>query len=183
MAGQRIHIPEIKISGSKPTGTIPDVCDDFFISLSEENIEEYLKDTDNLVIFYPIRGEGDETKFKAVCYSFEGLKTLVNDIGNILFECQIDSNGIKWPYYKYARDAYEGQITIPSYFKLSLPNNVLVDYRSIVEKMNLGQNMIFIDYEKSVQYTMGLGASVEMNIISANHCQEGTNMDVYKIIF
>jgi hypothetical protein len=45
------------------------------------------------------------------------------------------------------------------------------------------QNMIFLEHSNKVEKTISYDASYFMYFVSRNHCQNGSVIDVYKIIF
>ena len=43
--------------------------------------------------------------------------------------------------------------------------------------------MIFLEYSERVETTITYEAVVTNNFVSSNHCQDGSIIDVYRIIF
>ena len=43
--------------------------------------------------------------------------------------------------------------------------------------------MIFLEFTQQVEKTISHAASFTMDFVSSNHCQIGSDIDVYRIIF
>jgi hypothetical protein len=71
----------------------------------------------------------------------------------------------------------------PEYLKIPSQNNIYVSYSDIKHKYMQRQNMIFLEYEKKVDETISYNVSISNNTVSGWHCGNGTNIDVYRIIF
>jgi len=174
LTNQSLELPTSVKKVSKPKLHIDDKCQDI-IMMDENEIAEYLETEPNaVVLFYRLRG-GSDIRFRAICYTFDALLNYAKDPSNILFQCQQE--------FSLERYANEPQ-GLPTYLKIPVGDlNAYVEYQSFLEKINIGQNMIFLEYEKSVPKTMSAAASIEVNIVSRYHCQEGSNIDVYSIMF
>jgi hypothetical protein len=69
---------------------------------------------------------------------------------------------------------------------LKLPTGgqtIFVNYRDIKDKYKQRQNMIFLELEEKIEKTISFDASYTMQFVSSNHCQPGSTIDVYRIIF
>ena len=45
------------------------------------------------------------------------------------------------------------------------------------------QNMIFLEYSHAVKKTISYDSSHNMAFVSGNHCQDGSEIRVYELIF
>lgn len=144
-------------------------CFDIF-NTSEEIIGNYLtSNTDNLVIFYKYSGDDD---FQASCLTFSALKTYLKDPNYVFYRC-IDR-----------KDYRTYQAEPPEFLKLPTQSgNLFVDYQLMKQKYMQRQNMVFLEHGEQIPKTITLIASLSMHFVSRNHCQEGSVIDVYRIIF
>ena len=139
------------------------------IQVNEENIGQYLSsDIDNLVIFYKELGAND---FFATCLSFTTLKKFLKDPKMIFYGCIPRKD-----FRTYCRDP-------PQFLKIPGSHTIFVDYQDIKQKYMLRQNMIFVENSFCVAKTITYDASYFMRFTSSNHCQEGSIINVYRIIF
>jgi hypothetical protein len=146
-----------------------DNCFDIFTQ-DEENIGKYLSiDTDNLVLFLE---QPDHTGFLATCLTFSNLKKYLKEPNMIFYRC-IDGRD----YSSYHTDRFDF-LKIPT-----RTHNIFVKYEDIRRKYKERQNMIFLTFDEKVERTISFDASYTMYIVSSNHCQRGSNIDVYRIIF
>ena len=144
-------------------------CYDIF-QLNEENIGEYLSaDQDNIVIFYK---QVDDAEFLATCLTFSGLKKYIQDPKHAFYRC-VDRKD----YRTYIDDE-------PDFLKIPTQTvTIFVSYANIKQKYIQRQNMIFLEYSERVDTTITYEAVVTNNFVSSNHCQNGSIIDVYHIIF
>jgi hypothetical protein len=139
------------------------------MQVSEENIGQYLSsDTDNLVIFY--KEPGDDG-FNATCLSFTTLKKFLKDPKMVFYSCVQRKD-----FRTYCHDP-------PQFLKIPGSHTIFVDYQAIKQKYMQRQNMIFLENNFRVENTISYDASYFMRFISSNHCQEGSVINVYRIIF
>ena len=139
------------------------------IQISEENIGQYLSsDTDNLVIFYK---EPNDEGFFATCLTFPTLKQYLKDPKMIFYRCIEQKNN-----FTYWRDT-------PQFLKIPGSHTIFVDYQNIKQKYMTRQNMIFVENSFRIERTITYDASYFMRYIGSNHCQDGSVIDVYRIIF
>jgi len=140
------------------------------IQLNEENIGEYLSaDSDNIVIFYK---QIEDVDFLATCLSFTGLRKYLQDPKYGFYTC-LDGKNIR----TYIDDE-------PDFLKIPThTQTIFVSYADIKQKYIQRQNMIFLEYNERVETTITYDASITMNFVSSNHCQDGSIIDVYRIIF
>jgi len=144
-------------------------CFDIF-QISEENIGQYLsEDKDNIVIFYK---QVEEPDFFATCLTFTGLKKYIQDPKHGFYRC-------------IHRKAYRTYIDDqPDFLKIPTQTiTIFVSYEDIKQKYIQRQNMIFLEYSERVDTTITYEAIVTNNFVSSNHCQQGSVIDVYRIIF
>jgi hypothetical protein len=143
------------------------------IQMNEENIGEYLSaDRDNIVIFYKQPSDAD---FLATCLTFTNLKKYLKDPKMVFYEC-IEQVPKKDPRTYYTQP--------PEFLKIPTQSHtIFVNYNDIKQKYIQRQNMIFLEYHNQVLKTMSYNASITMNFVSSNHCQEGSVINVYRIIF
>jgi len=150
-----------------------DQCFDIMDTNTEIMIGNYLSNTpdniDNIVIFYK---QQFNDKFYAICLTFTALKKFLTEPINIFYGCDgredLDS---------YSLEPFQ-------YLKIfSHTQTIFVSYSDIKQKYMQRQNMIFLDYHERVENTISFEASASKNHFSAWHCQEGTSIDVFKIIF
>lgn len=140
------------------------------INMSEEVIGDYLSsDPDNLVIFYRYQ---DSDGFFANCLTFETLKIYLKDPKYIFYDC-IDGKRFE----SYHHDT-------PQYLKIPGRTTIYVSYQDMKRKYIERQNMIFLKSDKvSPKRTITYSASNTMDFVSSNHCQEGSSIELYRIIF
>ena len=140
------------------------------INQTEENIGQYLSDNrDNIVIFFK---QPSDVDFLATCLTFTGLKKYLKDPKHGFYGC-IDG--------KDYRTYHEN---LPEYIKIcSQSHTIFVNYVDIKQKYIQRQNMIFLEYSYQIPKTISYYASITMNFVSSNHCQEGSIIDIYRIIF
>ena len=144
-------------------------CYDIF-QLNEENIGEYLSaDQDNIVIFYK---QVDDADFLATCLTFTGLKKYIQDPKHAFYRC------IHGKDYRTYIDAQPDFLKIPTQTV-----TIFVSYEDIKQKYIQRQNMIFLEYSERVDTSITYEAVVTNNFVSSNHCQNGSIIDVYHIIF
>jgi hypothetical protein len=145
-----------------------DNCFDFISG--EENIGKYLSDDpDNLVIFYK---KPSDAGFLATCCTFSRLKKYLKDPHHIFYTC-IDG----YEFRNYHRNP-------PEFLKIPTGNQtIFVSYPDMKTKYLQRQNMIFLEHSNKVEKTISYDASYFMYFVSRNHCQNGSVIDVYKIIF
>jgi hypothetical protein len=143
------------------------------IQMNEENIGQYLSaDRDNIVIFYK---QPTDVGFLATCLTFTNLKKYLTDPKMVFYEC-IDQVPKKDPRTYYTQP--------PEFLKIPTQSHtIFLDYNDIKQKYIQRQNMIFLEFHNRVLKTMSYDASITMNFVSSNHCQEGSIIDVYRIIF
>jgi hypothetical protein len=139
------------------------------MQVSEANIGQYLSsDIDNLVIFYQELGAVD---FFATCLSFTTLKIFLKDPKMIFYACVPGKD-----FRTYCHEP-------PQFLKIPGSHTIFVDYQDIKQKYMQRQNMIFVVNSFCVAKTITYDASYFMRFISSNHCQEGSIINVYRIIF
>jgi len=165
--------------GIAPQGRQPpakkraDSCYDV-INLTEQKVAQFIEENPNaLVIFYEMKGRKDGM-FNAECFDGDDLLNFINSETNILYECDDDV-----PPFDYAyREGLQKYLLIPT-------GNITinVNYDEFVAAYERGQNMIFLVFDRTIPKTMGHQSSRSQNFISGNHCQKGSNIDVYKVLF
>jgi hypothetical protein len=140
------------------------------IQLNEEQIGEYLsEDRDNIVIFYKQPNDPD---FLATCLTFTGLKKYLKDPKHVFYRCA----EIKDPRTYYTQR--------PEFLKIpTQTHTIFVSYQDMKAKYMQRQNMIFLEHSGKVERTITYDASFNMAFVSGNHCQDGSVIDVYRIIF
>ena len=140
------------------------------IQLNEENIGQYLSDDlDNIVIFYK---QVEDVDFLATCLSFTGLRKYLQDPKYGFYTC-VEDKDIR----TYIDDE-------PDFLKIpTQTQTIFVSYKDIKQKYIQRQNMIFLEYSERVETTITYEAVVTNNFVSSNHCQDGSIIDVYRIIF
>ena len=138
------------------------------INQSDEVIGNYLSDHDNLVIFYR---PPNSDSFFANCLTFDTLKNYLKDPKYIFYEC-VDRKDFR----TYHREA-------PQYLKIPGRTTIFVNYDIIKIKFMERQNMIFLEFERDVSKTITYSASNTMIHISSNHCQHGSSIPLYNVVF
>jgi hypothetical protein len=140
------------------------------IQLNEENIGQYLSaDRDNIVIFYKQSADAD---FFATCLTFMGLRKYLQDPKHAFYRCVHGKD-----YRTYIDDQ-------PDFLKIpTITQTIFVSYEDIKQKYIQRQNMIFLEYIERVETTITYEAVVTNNFVSSNHCQPGSFIDVFRIIF
>jgi hypothetical protein len=140
------------------------------IQLNEENIGQYLSaDLDNIVIFYK---QVEDADFLATCLSFTGLRKYLQDPKYGFYTCVEDTD-----IRTYIDDE-------PDFLKIpTQTQTIFVSYQDIKQKYIERQNMIFLEYSERVKNTITYDAIITNNFVSSNHCQDGSIIDVYRIIF
>jgi hypothetical protein len=140
------------------------------LDLTEKNIGSYLSSSnDNLVLFIKVM---DKPEFIVTCLNFGHLKIYLKDPSNIFYEC-IDS----LDNTQYSQNKFE-YLKLPTH-----ANTIYVNYQDIYNKYKQRQNMIFVEFDKKINRTISFNASYTNQYSSSNHCQEGSVIDVYRIIF
>ena len=141
-----------------------------FLNISEENIGDYLTaDLDNIVIFYK---ESDRPDFFIACYTFTRLKTFLKDSTHLFYKC------VKRKDYRAYSEKTPDYIKIPT-----TSGNLFVSYQDMKTKYMQRQNMIFLEYSSTVKKTISHDSSFNHAFVSGNHCQEGSEIRVYDLIF
>ena len=140
------------------------------INLSEENIGNYLRsDKNNIVLFYK---QPSDEGFLATCLTFTTLRTYLRDPIMLFYRC-IDEKD----YTTYHTNK-------PDFLKIPTQGgNIFVNYSDMKQKYIQRQNMIFLELEEQVEKTISYDASYNMNFVSSNHCQNGSVIVLYRIIF
>ena len=171
-----IHDPQLDILVATPhpnqdklTQFEKNQCYDI-VNMNEEIIGSYLsEDPDNLVIFFKKPSDAD---FLASCLTFSSLKIYLKDPSHVYYRCI------------HSKDPRTYHIDPPEYLKLPTQGgNLFVDYQLMKQKYMQRQNMIFLEHIEQIPQTITSMASVTMQFVSRNHCQEGSIIDVYQIIF
>jgi hypothetical protein len=136
-------------------------------------------DTDNIVIFYRRNVLED---FNAVVLTFTQLKLFLKDSTNIYYSCNPDQ----------AHSNY--RLTPPEYVKIPTDTaTIYASYSEMRQRCINGQRMIFLQYNHRINTSMSFHVSAGVAytedtgqfcpaLVSANHCQLGTNIDIYNII-
>jgi hypothetical protein len=139
------------------------------------SIEEYLTEADTFLLIH--KSSPDEI----LCYEKRTIQTLLNDKANWLYECKgpLFPNGNRGMQFGDENDAY---IRLPIY--ADGLNGFI--HLSEVEKLLRSNNRIYYlyrDEDKDISHSMFwdnvFGPS--QNWISANHCQRGSNVLVFKL--
>jgi len=139
------------------------------IQVNEENIGQFLSSSqDNLVIFYK---EPYANDFFATCLTFTTLKKYLKDPKMIFYRCIQGKD-----FRTYCDDPLE-------FLKIPGSHTIFVDYQDIKQKYMQRQNMIFVENSFRIENTITFDASYFMRYVSSNHCQKGSIIDVYRIIF
>ena len=138
------------------------------INLTDEVIGDFLSDPGNLVIFY--RHPGSDNFF-ANCLTFDTLKKYLKDPEYIFYSCVEGKD-----FRTYHTEA-------PQYLKIPGRTTIFVRYDVIKRKYIERQNMIFLEFEMDINKTITYSASNTMRFISSNHCQDGSDIPLYNIIF
>jgi hypothetical protein len=146
-----------------------DNCFDLSL-LSEEKIGHYLSSgPDNIVIFYK---NPSDARFLATCCTFSRLKKYLKDPLHVFYACI--------PRYDF-RNYYRNP---PEFLKIPTgTHTIFVSYQDMKTKYMQRQNMIFLEHNNKVEKTITYDASFNMAFVSGNHCQKGSIIDVYRIIF
>lgn len=146
-----------------------DNCFDLAL-LSEEKIGDYLSsDPDNIVIFYK---NPSDAGFLATCCTFSRLKKYLKDPLHVFYACI--------PRYDF-RNYHRNQ---PEFLKIpTATHTIFASYQDMKAKYMQRQNMIFLEHNNKVDRTITYDASFNMAFVSGNHCQDGSVIDVYNIIF
>jgi hypothetical protein len=171
---QITYLPEIDVPLKSPIDVsvtkdveLPATCFDPIL-LNEEDIREYLKDKNNMVIFVKRKGG-----YIAECSSFQQIRNLMMDPSSVFYECTTPP--IPFNEYAFRED-------LTRYVKLPLSSgSLLVDYYELLSVYLNLENKIFLKYQKELPKTVSHNVSVTMDAISGYHCQEGTNQKVYKV--
>lgn len=167
---------------------LPRRCNDI-INLDEEDIEEYIKDKDN-IMFVNVSPAGlrqpPNDVFSAICYTKENLKNYINSYDNIFYKCSIQNS-----FIDYNNDQIiEGVIVTGRtheempYIKLPLlgGTNILFPLYKIWKVLESDKKVFYIFPREELNYTVSHDVSYnEGNYLSANHCQEGSRESVYDI--
>jgi len=147
-------------------------CFDILDTGLDIKIGTYLSaDVDNLVVFYKQSSQPD---FFAVCLTFTALKYYLKDPKSIYYKCEDNIS-----LHMYCNIA-------PEYLKIPAPTNIYVNYNDMKKKYRQRQNMIFIETDGQrdvIEKTVSYDVSYTMNAVSGWHCQKGTSINVYHIIF
>lgn len=146
-----------------------DTCHDLY-ELSEQNIGNYLSSSpDNIVIFYK---NPADVGFLATCSTFEQLKKFLKDPNHVFYSCV------------HGKDPRTYHMDPPQYLKIPTgTHTIFVNYQDIKQKYMQRQNMIFLEYNQKLPKTITYDASYTMAFVSSNHCQDGSVIDLYRIIF
>jgi hypothetical protein len=147
-------------------------CFDIVDTGLDIQIGTYLSaDKDNVVVFYKQASQPD---FFAVCLTFTALKFYLKDPKSIYYKCEDHIS-----LHMYWNNP-------PEYLKIPAPNNIYVNYNHMKTKYRQRQNMIFLETDGQrdiIEKTVSYDVSYTMNAISGWHCQKGTSINVYHIIF
>lgn len=149
---------------------LPDNCLDFIEG--DNNITEYLEDADNGISII----SGTENNYKATCFEKSNLKTLLLDPkgGNLYYECRYEDN---------QSSAKLNQ----AYFKLTLiTGNIYIPVEYVVFMLNDEENSLYymqpLNIEIEYSISVGLHSGADLDMVSAYHCQEGSNLHLGKLL-
>lgn len=153
-------------------------CFDFSMYDSID-ILDHLKEKDTFLFV----NKGSETRienFDILCFSYDELTNILEDKNNRFLECfgELNYNYKPTIYVKLPIDK-EG---LNGFFPIKKLESVLwSDYRVyyIVPKVNEFNNQKMVNY--SISWINAYGPPSERNYVSANHCQEGSNILIYDI--
>ena len=140
------------------------------VNMNEEIIGSYLsEDPDNLVLFFK---NPDDAEFYSSCLTFSSLKIYLKDPSYVYYRCKQRTD--PRIYHRFP----------PEYLKIPTQGgNLFVDYQLMKQKYMQRQNMIFLEHIEQIPKTITSMASITMQFVSRNHCQEGSIIDLYQIIF
>lgn len=150
------------------------------VDISEKKIKTHLKDDNNLVVFI-LREDGNG--YNAECMTFDQLHALFTDESSIYYECMQtpDEEGLFHPLNDLE---YANHPQLRKYVKLPTAfGSFLIFYDDLLDKYQNLQNIIFIQYERTIRLTISHNVSRTGNRISGYHCQDGSEQKLYRIFF
>lgn len=157
---------------------IAEVYDAAF-TLDEPYGYEYLADprTREIVIMAP-RDPGQQ--WKGTTYTAEELRDIISDTSNVFIECHEDSDGIRG-YEKYV----PGQPMSALYVKVhvnGIPYYVpYIDFEAICES-GKPETYLLKKTRKVLQYIASFAVANGASHISAEHCMNELNIEVYRMV-
>jgi len=143
-------------------------------------INEHLSaDPDNIVIMYRRNAQED---FNAIVLTFTQLKSFLKNSSNIYYRCIPGQTNARY------------RLTPAEYVKI--PTDTITIYASYPEMRQRcinGQRMIFLQYNHRIDTSISFNVSAGVaytedtgqfcpSVISANHCQLNSDIDIYNII-
>jgi len=144
----------------------PNKCYDF-VEIEDKQIDEYLQQKGNLVLV----AVTNLSESPAICTSISRQKKNLSENPNIYWECK----GLRqFPQPNPAE----------SYIKLSIKAiQIYVKAQEFKEKLDKNPKIIFfVPSGKRLKYTASATALVDLDHVGADHCQEGTSKEVWKIL-
>jgi hypothetical protein len=153
----------------------PKSCFDV-IAYGDENSEEFLKEEQDGIIFLLPKGDG----YTAICSRRSDISRYINDplMNNGFYECKQEWNS----RYTILKDDI---IPESLYIMIPLTINIHVSFSSA--RSLLSGNMLKYDLYvlkksgKHIKNSVNMGVYMGGEVVSASHCQSGTDFDVYDI--
>jgi len=150
-----------------------------FINCQDVNITEYLaEDKENIVI--AVMSSGNKI-VSITCISKKDLDSMISDMNdNWFYDCEI----------MYDRNKNEDEYLYKPYIKVPLANGTFYFEYNYVYSLFMSKQKIFFVYSldieiiKTVSYkntSHGIRRGLE-NYVSANYCQDGSNIRLYQIL-
>ena len=153
-----------------------------FDMFEQENVtirDHLMANPDNITIFYR---QHIHQEFNSIVLTFTQLKTYLKESTNLFYQCNVVGT---WHSYR---------LRPPQYLKLPVNDmTIYVSYSEIRQKCINGQRMIFLEFNRQIDTTISFHVSVSAFLImttgehipaavSANHCQDGSSIQLYNII-
>ena len=130
------------------------------LEISDKNINEYLAAKKDNLIFVILPRIGDAISY--YCYSREIVQRDLS-YRNIFYECTRYNYDSSTPYVN---------VRLPTKFLVKMNN-----YQQIME--NPLQRIFYFKFSKIIERTQSKQSLIYNDIVSSNHCQAGSNQDVY----
>ena len=139
-----------------------------FCAYDDEDIENYIEeDTDDNIVIFDASGD------QPICYSRQRLVELMNTANAVFYPCESE----------FPPTAIRDKTLV----RIQLTYNVVVPISDVVDAIDNTASKIFRIYKTNTTFDRTKSANVEFNVheaamVSGDHCQEGTNKDLHRLL-
>jgi len=149
---------------------LPGECNDL-INMSDESIAEFIKQENALVLFVDTK---NLEYINSACYTFDALSFAIEN--NVFYACIMGKS------HRTYVDGPDEYVMINTHV-----GNFLVDAKVVRKIVTERKKVVHLKYYFTIPRTISKRAILETGIeeeayVGGYHCQEGSNIDVYKVI-